>query len=251
VTRPIIETQPIDSFSNRRSAVQQPSSSIPLRHYLWLALIVVASVAFTLGFACAVPLAAFGAVAALTLSRRDALLLIGAVWLANQTVGFAALGYPWTADTFAWGAILGVVGVLATLAAQQAARRLEGTGQVARSCGAFVAAFAAYEAALFGAAVSAMGGTEDFTPAIVGEILTINAAAFVGLLLLNRLGAIAGLGAKPDLRVPVVGARLGIWSPSSRRSCHNNACRDRRSDQNTASPTHGVRTEWLRGSRRA
>jgi hypothetical protein len=159
-----------------------------------------------------VNVAAFGAVAALTLSRRDALLLIGAVWLANQIAGFAALGYPWTADTLVWGAVLGVVAVLATTAAQQAARRFEGTGPVATSCGTFVVAFAVYEAALFVAAVLAMGGTEDFAQTIVGEILTINAAAFVGLLVLNRLGAIVGLGGKPPWarggRAPRVVRRL-------------------------------------------
>jgi hypothetical protein len=180
--------------------MQQHTSPASLRHYLWLALTVAASVAFTLGFACAVPLAAFGAVAALTLSRRDALLLIGAVWLANQLVGYAILGYPWTSNSLAWGAILGVAAVPATMAAQRAALHLKGTGRVVASCGAFVVAFGVYEAALFVAAVSAMGGTEDFAPAIVGEILTINAAAFVGLLVLNRLGAIVDLGAKPNMR---------------------------------------------------
>jgi hypothetical protein len=164
-------------------------------------LIIVATVAFTLGFACEVPLAALGAVAALRLSRRDALMLIGAVWLANQIVGFAVLCYPWTAETLAWSAILGVVAVLTTMAAQQAAQRLAGTGQIVASCGAFVAAFAVYEGALFMASVSAMGGTEDFAPALVGEILTINAAAFVGLLVLNRLGAIIGLAAKPEMQL--------------------------------------------------
>jgi hypothetical protein len=179
--------------------VQQRQSPARLRHYLWLALIVAASIAFTLGFACAVPLAAFGAVAALTLSRGHALLLIGAVWLVNQIVGFAVLSYPWTAETLAWGAILGVVAVLTTMAAQQAAQRLPGTGQIAAACAAFLAAFAVYEGALLVVSVSVMGGTEDFAPAIVGEILTINAAAFVGLLVLNRLGAIVGLGAQRGL----------------------------------------------------
>jgi hypothetical protein len=141
------------------------------------------------------------------------------------------LSYPWTAETLAWGAILGVVGVLTTMAAQQAAQRLAGTGQIVASCGAFVAAFAVYEGALFMASVSAMGGTEDFAPAIVGEILTINAAAFVGLLVLNRLGAIIGLGAKPEtlrqlladaantsLPVPMAGGREinSRTAPSSR-----------------------------------
>jgi len=113
------------------------------------------------------------------------------------------LSYPWTVETLAWGAILGVVAVLTTVAAQQAARRLSGTGLVAAWCGAFVAAFVVYEGALFLVSVSVMGGTEDFAPAIVGEIATINAAAFVGLLVLNRLAAIVGLGAKPEM--PLVG----------------------------------------------
>src|SRR5262245_66177034 len=95
---------------------QSRSALAPWRHWLWLAVLVGASVAFTLGFACAVPLAAFAGAAALTLSRRDALALIVAVWLANQVVGFAALGYPWTASTFVWGAALGAVAILATLA---------------------------------------------------------------------------------------------------------------------------------------
>jgi hypothetical protein len=60
------------------------------RRPLWIALLVAASVAFTLGFACATPLAAFAAIAALSMPRKDALLLIGLVWLANQAIGFQA-----------------------------------------------------------------------------------------------------------------------------------------------------------------
>jgi hypothetical protein len=190
--------------SNRRNSMQRLRSPAFLRHYLWLALIVAASVAFTLGFACAVPLAAFGAVAALTLAPRDALLLIGAVWFANQIVGFAVLGYPWTTNSLAWGAVLGVTAVLATMAAQWVAVRLERTGHIAASCGTFLAAFAVYEVALFVAAVAALGGTEDFTLAIVSQIFGINAMALVGLLVLNQLGTIAGLGAKPNMRPPAV-----------------------------------------------
>ena len=74
------------------------------RRPLWIALLVVASVVFSLGFACAVPLAAFAAIAALTLSRRDAFALVGAVWLANQIAGFTLLHYPMDPSTFAWGA---------------------------------------------------------------------------------------------------------------------------------------------------
>ncbi len=58
-------------------------------HQLWLALLVAASAAFSFVFACATPFAAFAAAAALTLSRRDALRLTVAVWLANQVLGYA------------------------------------------------------------------------------------------------------------------------------------------------------------------
>jgi hypothetical protein len=163
-------------------------------HALWLALLVAASVAFSLGFACAVPFAAFGALAALTLARRDALLLVGAVWLANQLVGFAVLGYPWTISTVAWGVVFGVVAVLATVAAQSIAGRAGGRGAVVVALAAFVGAFIVYEGGLF-AAAGLLGGTDAFMPAIVTRILEINAAAFVGLLVLNRLASVAGLAA--------------------------------------------------------
>lgn len=172
------------------------------RHALWLALLVAASVAFSFGFACAVPFAAFGAIAALTLTRRDALLLIGAVWLANQVVGFTVLNYPWTASTFAWGVALGVVAVLATIVAQSIARHLDGRGAAVVSLAAFAGAFVTYEGGLFVVAAGLLGGTEDFVPAIVARILEINAAGFIGLLVLNRLAIAGGIAAKSAITYP-------------------------------------------------
>jgi hypothetical protein len=49
-------------YPSVREAVRSPSTSVGWRHLLWLALLVSASVAFSLGLACATPLAAFGAV---------------------------------------------------------------------------------------------------------------------------------------------------------------------------------------------
>src|SRR5712691_11934544 len=98
-------------------------------HQLWLALLVAASAAFSFVFACATPFAAFGAAAALTLSRRDALRLTVAVWLANQVLGYAVLQYPWTANSFAWGAVLGAAAVLTTVGARGVARRLAGRSE--------------------------------------------------------------------------------------------------------------------------
>ena len=45
------------------------------------------SIGFSLVFACATPFVALVTLAALTMSRRDAFIVTGAVWLANQAVG--------------------------------------------------------------------------------------------------------------------------------------------------------------------
>jgi hypothetical protein len=158
------------------------------RHHLWLSLLIAASVGFTFGFACAVPFAAFGAIAALSLPRRDALLLTLALWLVNQVIGFTILHYPWDEMTFAWSVILGAVAVLSTAAAQAVTGRCAPFTAV---LAAFVAAFAVYEGSLYLVSALAMGGTEDFTLAIIARILAINAAAFAGLLAAGLLIAVA------------------------------------------------------------
>lgn len=174
------------------------------RHRLWLSMLVAASVAFTLGLACAVPLAAFAAAAALTLSRRAALLLVGAVWLANQIIGYSCLGYPYNANSLAWGAALGAVALLATVAARAVALRVERTGSLMTPLASFAAAFAVYEGALFIVAVVALGDTGSFTPAIMGRIFIINAVAMLGLLVLNRLAIASGLVAAPSPRLSMI-----------------------------------------------
>ncbi len=166
------------------------------RPALWLAILVAASVAFTLGLACAMPFAGLGAAAALTLSRRDALILAGAAWLANQIVGFAFLSYPWTGDTIAWGIVLGIVALLATLAAQELIGRLAAHGLLAAASAGFAGAFVVYEGALFLVSALWLGGTEDYALAIVGYILAVNAGGFVLLLALDRVGLAAGLATK-------------------------------------------------------
>jgi hypothetical protein len=174
-------------------AIGAPSVPRDWRHPLWLASLVAASVVFSVGLACAVPLAAFGAVAALSLSRRDALLLITLVWLANQLVGFTVLHYPWTVSTFTWGVVLGAVAILATLAGQWIAGRLVAARRAVVAMATFLIAFAVYEGALFAVSARLLGGTEIYTAAIQGRIFAINAAAFVGLLVLSHLATSVGL----------------------------------------------------------
>jgi hypothetical protein len=180
-------------------AIRSLSGPRDWRHPLWLGLLVAASVVFSLGLACAVPLAAFAAAAALSLSRRDALLLILLVWLANQLVGFTVLHYPWTASTFTWGVVLGAVAVLATWASQWIAGRLVDVRRAFTVTAAFLIAFAVYEAALFTVSATLLGGTEIYTAAIQGRMFAINAAAFVGLLVLNYLATSIGLARKPTI----------------------------------------------------
>jgi hypothetical protein len=181
-------------------------SSAGWRHLLWLALLVGTSFVFTLGLACAIPFAAFAATAALTLSRRDTLVSISLVWFGNQLLGFAVLGYPWTASTFEWGIVLGVVAILATLVSRQVAVRLTTAPWVVSSAVTFLVALMVYEAALFAISALWLGGTEDYTAAIQGRIFAINVAAFTAFLVLNRL--IAPLG--------TVVNRSGLLSPVRR-----------------------------------
>src|SRR5262249_21569049 len=65
-------------------------------------LLVAAALSASLIFACAAPFAAFAALAAGVLSRRNALLAIAAAWLANQAIGFGVLGYPHGLTTMIW-----------------------------------------------------------------------------------------------------------------------------------------------------
>lgn len=159
----------------------------PSQRPWWLATLVGASLVFSLGFACAVPFAAFGAVAALTMNRRDAFALVALVWLANQAAGFGVLHYPWTVEALAWGGGLLLAAILAALAARIAATRARGFFGRFTTIVAFLAAFVAYEGFLFAASAVFANGVENFALAIVARIFSINALAFVGLLAANQL----------------------------------------------------------------
>ena len=185
--------QPVFDRPGGQAAIGSLSVPRDRRHPLWLGLLVVASGVFSLGLACAVPLAAFAAAAALSLSRRGALLLITLVWLANQLVGFTVLHYPWTASTFTWGVVLGAVAILATLAGQWIAGRLADARRAFTVTATFLIAFAVYEATLFAVSATWLGGTEIYTAAIQGRVFAINAVAFVGLLVLSHLATSVGL----------------------------------------------------------
>ena len=119
--------------------------------------------------------------------------------MANQAVGFGILGYPWNGECLTWGAILGGISVLSTLAPQHVADRLRGTNPVIGAAVAFFAAFAVYEGGLYVISATVMGGVEIYTAATVLRIFEINAAAFAGLLVLSHLGKVLTPAVTPAL----------------------------------------------------
>ncbi|WP_424363158.1 hypothetical protein [Methylocystis parvus] len=155
----------------------------------------VGSVLFTLGFACAVPLAAFAAIAAMSFDRRAALWAIGGVWLANQAWGFAFMHYPMDSETFAWGGALGVIAFLSCAAAGLATRRFSAA---AAALVAFLSAFVVYEGALIAIDLVTNQSADDFAPATVARIFLINACAFGGLWALKTVLANAVIGRMPS-----------------------------------------------------
>jgi hypothetical protein len=130
-------------------------------------------------FACITPFVAFAVAAGYTLSAPAALLTVMAIWFVNQAIGFAVLGYPWTADTVLWGIAIGGAALLAAIFACVTSR-LRLSSHITAIAAAFVLAFAAYEGGLF-LVTFGLGGADGFTPAIVGHVALLNLGWTVGL----------------------------------------------------------------------
>ncbi len=150
---------------------------------LWTATLGASAIFGSYFFACVFPFVALATIAALTLDTRRAAILVGAVWLANQAVGFGFRDYPQTLDTIGWGIAIGI----AAFAGLAAARVVLGKSPALlspRSLLALGAAFVAYEGVLFAWALVA-GGLETFSPRIVATIALNDAVWFAGLVALR------------------------------------------------------------------
>ena len=167
-------------------ALSSPAS----RTTLSIVALAIFSLLFTLGFACAVPLAAFAAISAMSFDRRTALLATGAVWLGNQAVGFGFMHYPIDGETLAWGGALGMIALLSCEAAGLATRRIPG---VAGVCAAFLAAFVAYEGSLL-LIDAGLGLLEHVDLLGTVRIFLINACAFGGLWALKTIASSTRFG---------------------------------------------------------
>jgi hypothetical protein len=160
-----------------------------------VALLAACSVALTLGFACALPLAAFATISALVFQPRAAAGAVLAVWLMNQIVGFSLLHYPTDPSTIAWGFALGVIALLSLCAAFLVLSRVGGLVGILAS---FLAAFVVYEGAIYIVCVASGTPLGAFTAPVVTRIFLINAASFGGLLAARELLARTALGRRTE-----------------------------------------------------
>lgn len=159
----------------------------PRATLLWSAMLGLVAVLGSYALACVFPFAAIAAVAALTLSRRQAAAVVAATFVSNQIIGFALMSYTLEASTFAWGGVI-ALGAGAALLAATAATSRTATWRIPA---ALASAILAYQAAMF-AGAWALDGFASSTPAIVAQIALNDALWFAGLLaafvLLGRSG---------------------------------------------------------------
>ncbi len=163
------------------------------RRLLWIALLTGATLLATGVFACAVPFAALAAIAALDTERNDGLLLVVAVWLANQVYGFTMLGYPHEAQAYAWGVTMGLGAIAAYYAARAAVSALAPKSALLAVAVALPVAFAVYEAAIFIGTLSITRGEGAFNSDVIAYVSLVEVVAFGALLIAHRLAAAVGL----------------------------------------------------------
>ena len=151
---------------------------------LWPVILAVAAVGGSLALTCVAPFVAFAVATAGTLRLGSALGTMVVIWLANQAVGFGALGYPCTLNTILWGLAMGAAAVLATLASSGALGRFRASPGWLRLPLAFGTAFVVYEIAII-AVSRILGSGNVFAPALLGRLALIDAAWLGGLVLVH------------------------------------------------------------------
>ena len=151
-----------------------------LRRIAWFAVLIAAALGSSFTFFCVAPFAAFAVLTAATLSRRDAFLAVGLIWLANQILGFSALGYPFEADALLWGIAIGVAIFAATQIAVSVFGALRGKAWWQTIPAAFVAAFVTYEVLLYLVSL-ALGGSQNFALDIDAKLALSDACWLLGL----------------------------------------------------------------------
>ena len=168
----------------RGTATAAHASTLVTR--LWPAILAVAAVGGSLALACVAPFAAFAVATASTLRLRIALGTMAVIWLANRTVGFGALGYPWALNTVLWGLAIGAAAVLATLSASGVLGWFHASPGWLRLPLAFGDASVGYEVTLM-ADAPLLGSGDVFASALLGRVALIDAAWLGGLMLVHAV----------------------------------------------------------------
>jgi hypothetical protein len=137
----------------------------------------------TLGVHCATPFAALAAVAAVNLSRRDAVLLMGASWLTNQAVGFTMLHYPHNWDCYRGGLELGIAAFACLCAAAFACQWLRTSQSSLALTAIFAVSFVVYEGFLYSVSWTTYAA---FSWPTLRYVLILNALAFAVLLVAQK-----------------------------------------------------------------
>ncbi len=163
------------------------------KRLLWIGLLTAAAVVLSGVYACATPFAALAALAALDIDRRDGLILVGVIWLANQIVGFGFLGYPQELQAYAWGIAIGAGAVAGFLCARVLVTAIASTNRLLAAAAAFGVAFVAYQAVLYAATFILPSSEGAFSFAVVSYVATVNAVAFPVLLAAHRVAVAVGV----------------------------------------------------------
>ncbi|MDZ4841287.1 MAG: hypothetical protein SH859_03965 [Hyphomicrobium aestuarii] len=169
------------------------SGQLKSGHWMWVAVIAVASVALSLKLQCVLPFAALAAIGVMEMRRSEALTLVGLAWAINQVLGYTVLGYPNEAQSYGWGAMIGLGAVAAVFAGEAARNALASRHYAIKACAVLVMAYAAYEAVLFAARIVLPATDLAFSARIVAEYGLVNAVAFVSLLAIHWIGSQAGV----------------------------------------------------------
>ena len=157
----------------------------------WGAVLTTVSVLATLALACATPFAALAVMAVIFLPRREAFVLIGLNWLANQAIGYGLLHYPLSWRSFEGGLDIGIAAMASVGASLLVYRPLLKFGTAVAIVGTLVTSFVVNEGALFVTAMGQFAG--DFAAPIALSMFYLNGIALAGLLALQVLATAIGL----------------------------------------------------------
>ena len=169
--------------------------------FVWLTILTLAGIAASFVISCVTPFAALAVALAGTVRMAKALRSMTLIWLANQVIGVVFFNFTRTLNVALWGLVIGVGALLSTMVAAGALKVGKSFSALLRLGFALLPAFVVYEAVLFLAA-SVLGGVQNFSAAVVGQIGLNNLISFSVMVGLNELGAVlceARIGKLPRL----------------------------------------------------